>query len=545
MTSTVPSGNAYVDALPPIREDPRQVQRALGFAPDFNPEERGLSHTLRRYCVARLNQYFKASSRQWVVAERFDMMIRHGYLGRNPADRAHDARIFDAAEQMRQGCLLSPGRPLGVNNGARSATLLGFAGMGKTMTIEQILSTYPQVVDHGGDPADQIVWLKLDCPTAGSARALCIDFFEQVDGALGRSFYAPMFAGPSASVEMMLAKMAQVANIHALGCLVIDEIQHLLRTSAEDSELINFLTTLVNKMGVPVLFIGTLEANKLFRKTDRLSRRALGMPQWSRFERGDAEWVHLVTDLWRYQWTDHEAELTDEILDLLYDETQGIVDLLVKLFTLTQMRVILWGQRNAHRSDDPPPELITAEWIRKTVADEFLPVSKMIADLRSGKPHKLAHYEDLAGFQATHAQKLDHFIDPGIERVIADAGASQADTATEMEVDDDAMDSVVRVDFRRRGYADDVIEVALRRARSELNGSAPFLSDLMEKVRRELVGDPSSSQEDDGVVEPIPLKAVEGDLRVIAEAAADAGRLVYDALREAGLGGPEALRLVA
>ena len=542
MKAPMTTGNAYIDSLPPIRETTEEVARDLGSDPKFKPDERSLSHTMRRYGVKRLDQYFKVSSRQWIVAERFDMMIRQGYLGRNPADRRQDDRVFEAAEQMRAGRLLAPGRPLGVMNGARSATFFGFAGMGKTVTMEQILATYDQVIPHD-DVADQIVWLKLDCPTAGSTRALCIDFFEQVDMALGRSFYGPMFGGPSASVETMLASMAQVANIHALGCLVIDEIQHLPMNSTDAPEVITFLTTLVNKMGVPVLFMGTLEANKLFRKTDRLARRAIGLPQWGRFDRADPEWRNLVSDLWGYQWTENEAELTDEIRDLLYDETQGIVDLLVKLFALTQMQIIRQGQRDKLKMKDPPPELITVDRIRQTVREEFRPVSSMIADLRSGKDHKIAHYEDIANFQASYAQRIDHLVDPGLEDVIAHATASQIETGSDMEVDAEAMESAVRDDLRRRGYADDLVDVALRRARAKLAGSVPFLGELMEKVAAELVAGPSFSPDDE--VDDIPLKSVEGDLRIIAEEAAAAGRTVYDALRDAGLAGPEALLLAA
>ena len=58
-------------------------------------------------------------------------------------------------------------------------------------------------------------------------------------------------------VDHMMLHMSQVANLHGLGALVIDEIQHLIRGRGNDPEdLLNFLVTLVNTIGVPVLVIG-------------------------------------------------------------------------------------------------------------------------------------------------------------------------------------------------------------------------------------------------------------------------------------------------
>ncbi len=64
MSAAMTSGNAYIDALPPVRETPEEVAQALGSIPPFSPDERLLSHTMRRYCVLRLHEYFKVNSRQ-------------------------------------------------------------------------------------------------------------------------------------------------------------------------------------------------------------------------------------------------------------------------------------------------------------------------------------------------------------------------------------------------------------------------------------------------------------------------------------------------
>ena len=51
--------------------------------------------------------------------------------------------------------------------------------------------------------------------------------------------------------------------------------------------------------------------------------------------------MDLVTQgLWKYQWTDKKVELDQEFIDVMYEESQGISDIAIKLFMLTQWRAL-------------------------------------------------------------------------------------------------------------------------------------------------------------------------------------------------------------
>lgn len=55
-----------------------------------------------------------------------------------------------------------------------------------------------------------------------------------------------------------MALMSQIANVHAIGVLVIDEIQHLsMSRSGGVEKMLNFFVTLVNVIGLPVVMVGT------------------------------------------------------------------------------------------------------------------------------------------------------------------------------------------------------------------------------------------------------------------------------------------------
>lgn len=191
-------------------------------------------------------------------------------------------------------------------------------------------------------------------------------FFQQLDMAVGTRTFS-QFAKARHPVDVMMAQMAQLANRHALVVLVIDEIQHLrLAKGVGLDALLNFLVTLVNTIGIPVITIGTMGALPLFQGDFRQARRAngLGSAVWERITQGPV-WEHFVNVLWEYQWTRHITPLTDEIRHVLYEESQGVIDVLVKLFMLAQLQVM---EQSSFRGS---AEVMDAQLFRETAARHF------------------------------------------------------------------------------------------------------------------------------------------------------------------------------
>jgi hypothetical protein len=109
----------------------------------------------------------------------------------------------------------------------------------------------------------------------------------------------------------------------------------------------------------------------------------MGAVVWERFKENDKGWDRLLNSLWRYQWQSEPTLLTDEIAAVLYDETQGITALLVRLLILVQHRAIALGH------DRLKPALI-----RRVAQDNFSLLKGMLAALRSGNPARIAKYDD-------------------------------------------------------------------------------------------------------------------------------------------------------
>lgn len=544
------SGNAFIDALPEAMSMHDRMERLT--VPPYPPhrdEERGLPHHLRREAVLRLRGYFKAGLKHGRWAEGLYFFIKEGYRGRNSDPVERDRQMLALSDHAGVGAALPPPSPIGISNKAGSAGFFGFAGMGKTFMVEHALSFYRQVVPHDG--AAQIVWLKLDCPPEGGLRELCIRFFHAVDDALGRPFYAGIHAGHTASEESMLIAMRRVARNHALGCLVIDEIQHLLGQGADDNRLRTFLVNLVNDIGVPVLMVGTLEADEVIGRSATLSRRMVGLGggKWERLvartdgQRG--EWEAFVEDLWRYQWTDAHTELTDGLRTTLYEETQGIVDLVVKLFCIVQMRLILIGEGLSRQMGNPPPELITVEKIRECAREEFGPVREMLTALAHGNHAKAKRFGDYSKLQKALALKVEGLaapefvVEPPVpepvpsEPVLDDAGVA------EQLAEDERMVAGL---LSRCGHAEDIVAAAIRRAKVALGDAPAIVPNLLPAAQAELARpDGKPVPANDVLEEPL----VDGDLRAVARVSVASGHTVYEGLCAAGLAGATAALRVA
>ncbi len=340
--------NPLIEALPVILTV-EETARRLKYEPAYADDLRAQPTELRLHLLQDALRFFKPLPVHLELEQRFSRMIRAGYQGRNPLVRGFrhdiDTRLA-TAEYLTQR--LNQTRSQGF-------TLLGVSGIGKTTAVEAVLSLYPQVILHKQYRTQlfshlQVVWLKLDCPHDGSIRGLCLNFFQALDGLLETRYYPYYARNGRATTDEMLPAMARLSAVHSLGVLVIDEIQHLSEArSGGANRMLNFFVQLVNTIGMPVVLVGTPKAQAVLTGEFRQARRGAGQGDlvWNRMQE-DAIWQLFVKALWRYQFTRIATPLTPELSHVLYDETQGITDLAVKVYMLAQIRAMTVGQEQLH-----------------------------------------------------------------------------------------------------------------------------------------------------------------------------------------------------
>jgi hypothetical protein len=178
--------------------------------------------------------------------------------------------------------------------------------------------------------------------------------------------------------------MAHVAALHCIGVLVFDEIQRM-KKGEEGEQTMNFFVEIHNKLGVPLIFVGTYKAIDLFTPLLANARRASGMGAkfFDRMEK-DKKWDFFLNQLWKYQWLNEPIQLTNEMNELLYKETLGITDLVVNIFIQAQYLTISLGK-----------EQLTEKIVKKAAENNLKLLKPMLTALRTGDPQKLKKFDDL------------------------------------------------------------------------------------------------------------------------------------------------------
>ncbi|MDD2869927.1 hypothetical protein [Neomegalonema sp.] len=95
------AANPFIARLPP----PLSVEAALAALtdlPSFNAEERLYPAHLRAHCIQRLGQYFEPLIRHLTLEQRIGLLIRQGYLGRNPMTTDYIHRLRNNHERIMQ-----------------------------------------------------------------------------------------------------------------------------------------------------------------------------------------------------------------------------------------------------------------------------------------------------------------------------------------------------------------------------------------------------------------------------------------------------------
>ncbi len=378
-------GIPTIEALPPIRSAEEAAQ-LLAHYPARQPNGQKLPPELRMHCLMDAVHFFEPLPVHIDLEQRISRVVRDGYIGRNPVANDH----WRAVDQRVETIMNAGGIPLRTSN-VNGFSIVGMPGTGKTTGVERILQTYPQVVHHQTYSSQsfsrtQLTWLKLTCPGDSSIKALCLDFFRDVDGILGTDHYRDFAGGGRRTVDELIPNMCRVAWIHCLGVLIIDEIQHLNQAKSGGAErMLNFFLQLMNTLGVPVILIGTYGAMEVLSRELRQVRRNCGQGDlvWDRMP-NDEVWRHFIESLWRYQYTRDTVLLTQELSEALHYQSAGILDFAVKIFLLAQVHGIATGS-----------EKITVpivEWVAKHSLRSAQPALNAI---RTGDMRAVATMTDL------------------------------------------------------------------------------------------------------------------------------------------------------
>lgn len=424
--------NPFIESLPPL-SDFRTLGAQLTVRPPYSNSERFLPDEVRLMLTQRIIQFHQPSDIDIDLASRLARCIRWGYINRNPFSSTYAAHLADGyVETAAREGINYAGRHYANTYGF---AIIGVSGIGKTISVERILSMYPQVVEHTeykGVPliTKQVEWLKIDCPCDGTLKGLCTEFFRELDRLLGTD-YLTLYSRRRTTLDRMLSAIAQLVYVHNVGLVIFDELQHLGAASKGTSETaLNFFVTLVNTACVPVVMMGTPKILSILQKEFQQAKRGSGQGDllWPRMRPGES-WDLFVESMWDYQYTRESISLSRSFIDALYEESQGIPFLAVHIYKLVQEDAILSGKEVFHKKD-----------ISRIAAEKLGLTKPMREAIKRGQELDVRRFVDISDFKAS-----DYVKSCGVSKSDMDIHPSETGPVPKTTVLDEAVVTLMRL----------------------------------------------------------------------------------------------------
>jgi hypothetical protein len=398
-----PSDISYASALG-AEMSADDIRQRLAARPVWSPDVRTQPHSDRLMGISSLSEFYSPVWRQRRLAENLQTVLRKGY-----ENRYFDPGKVEIKEETRTSQKVTASYTekkikRRVDNTALSGALLGLPWCGKSVTIRRVMDMfenyYPRIDHEEYGVSPQVLTLFIDCPVDSTLKAFCHEFMEALEEAHTGAQIKAVFGHAEAYSPGLADTVVQLAKNYAIGLLVVDNIQNL-GGSGESQKILQLLMRLSSNAGVPVLAVGTNAAAATICGSFKAGLWSSGDASavWPKLS-SDREWDDFIEALWPYQWTCTETPLSEELSNILYLESQGVIGLAVLMYQRIQSLLI---QKSRQFSDTPltpenaaiKGELITPEVIRSVAAHYFQTVAPMIDALRTNDPAKLQGYPDL------------------------------------------------------------------------------------------------------------------------------------------------------
>lgn len=229
----------------------------------------------------------------------------------------------------------------GIMGGSDSFTIIGASGIGKSSAISRAITliTENRIIEVENPYTKIIPCICVQCPFDSSVKGLLLEVLRKVDETIDSNYYQNALRA-RATTDMLIGSASQVALNH-IGLLVVDEIQNVCN-SKNGKSLIGALTQLINNSGISICMVGTPESAVFFEQAMQLARRSLGL-RYDVMEYGD-NFKTFCEVLYSYQYVKQRTEITNAVMEWLYEHTSGNISVVVSLIHDAQEIAILNGR---------------------------------------------------------------------------------------------------------------------------------------------------------------------------------------------------------
>lgn len=310
----------------------QELYEKLADIPAYSEEIRGKSQTERLIELSILYEIYLPSEMSIEIYSKLYLALLRSLQKKGTNVTVQQAYQNHNAIMRREN--------RGIIGGSDSFSIVGCSGIGKSSAINRAISiiTQDKMIELHNPSTRIIPALIVQCPWDASVKSLLLEILRKSDELLETNYYGNALKA-RATTDVLIGIVSQVALQH-IGLLIIDEVQNCV-ASKSGKGLVAMLTQLINSSGISIGMIGTPETLSLFESAFQLARRSLGL-QYNALN-NDEFFSGFCKLLFKYQYVQKKVEITEQMVDWLYEHSGGVTSIVVSLMHDAQEIAILTG----------------------------------------------------------------------------------------------------------------------------------------------------------------------------------------------------------
>ncbi len=305
-----------------------ELKTALEVLPEYNEAFRELDAGARLLKLSDIYKIFIPNDMAYEIYHKLYSMVS---ISMQRKGTAESVRLLNSAKRGNEY--------KGVATGMTSATCIGVSGIGKTSCLQAASSLCGGTIETNLPYRKLVPVLEVSCPFNCSFRSLCSQILAKLDECLGTDYYQKSLKR-SINAEQVMQMVCNLANIH-IGVLVIDEIQMIIENKS-GTQLYRMILQLINSSNICVLMCGTPECVPFFEQNPQMARRMAGLQYGPMMY--DVHFKEFCQTVFSYQYTKNKTELTDGIIEWLYEHSGAIPGTVTALIYSAQEISVLDGR---------------------------------------------------------------------------------------------------------------------------------------------------------------------------------------------------------
>lgn len=324
--------NRLMDKIPPMLTG-NELEQELTSLPEYDPNICKADAGTRLVALNQLSEIYIPSQMSYEIYSKIYLAMLHS-LYKKQTDEA----VRQGNENHRKMQGLGHNSILG---GSDSFSIIGKSGIGKSTAIAKAIEIAGgmEVITLQNPYANIIPFVNIQCPHDCSIKGLLLSILGQVDMAIGTN-YRDAAVKAKASIDVLIGMVSQVALNHIL-LIVVDECQNICRNK-NGVNLVSAMTQLINSSGISICLVGLPETEVLFQREMHLARRSIGLSYLDTF--CDDYFIRFCEILCSYQYVANPSPITPEIIETLYQCSNGVIGVVVSLVMESQQMAILSGK---------------------------------------------------------------------------------------------------------------------------------------------------------------------------------------------------------